>query len=456
MEKKFISLKKIFVLALCILAFFTVFKIFKGKSFFDTIVEYQNDIYSENSPIENLDSTNYFAKYEENIPIKYEQISKIRDNEYIVKNNDKIYIYDTKKEKEKLVTKIIDANKEVFEIVSNEEWLIWGESSTSEKKDKIFYQWTIWAKNIQDDQSQIIKIDTGEYERFKTEQRNFNTLIPDSFSIENDKLLYRKIIRSEYKKNNIVSDLVTSELNLYDFKENKLSTIYGLGDVSIELVSNPKISGNNIAFEKRSSPNQDGIFNRTEIYIYNLENEQLKKIIENENIISMDFKDNNIVALLGSTDPSIFICNLSNDKKTNILYKGSKVQKYISDLNDAYEIFCIEFLNNDNFMVTYHSTEDNIGSLIYNIANKKFYRLDEEFESYIKTNKYDNQNFGVTVFNDEFRINLGSYIKEKTDETNKDYEKNNNYEEIRINDDEIDSIKEDKEIYYKFLAYKLK
>lgn len=450
------SLKKITVLALCILAFFTIFKIFKGKSFFDTIVEYQNDIYSENSPIENLDSTNYFAKYEENIPIKYEQISKIRDNEYVVKNNDKIYVYDTKKEEEKLITKVIDADKEVFEIVSNEEWLIWGESLTSEKKDKLFYQWTIWAKNIKEDQSQIIKIDSGEYERFKTEQRNFNTLIPDSFSIEGNKLLYRKIIRSEYKKNNIISDLVTSELNLYDLKENKLSTIYGLGDVSIELVSNPKISGNNIAFEKRSSPNQDGIFKRTEIYIYSLENGQLKKIIENENIISMDFKDNNIVALLGSTDPSIFVCNLDNDKKTNILYKGSKVQKYIADSNDAYEIFSVEFLNNDNFMITYHLTEDNIGSLIYNIANKKFYSLNEEFNSYIKNNKYDEQNFGVTVFSNELRINLGNYIKEKINKTGKDYEENNNYKELRINNDEIELIKENKEIYYKFLVYELK
>ncbi|MFR5266795.1 hypothetical protein [Clostridium sp.] len=454
MEKKFINLRKFLLILLCILAFFTIFKIFKGKSFFDTIVEYQNDIYSENSPIENLDYKNYFAKYEENIPIKYEEISKINSNEYIVKNKESIYKYNTKEEKEEFITTLVDKNKDVFELIAKDNWLIWGESETWEDEEKIYYKWDIFLKNLSEKSSDIKKIDSGNFNRFKSEQRNFNSLIPDSFSIEDNKLLYRKMVRSEHKNNNIISDLVTSELVLYDLSNDKLNTVYGLGDVSIELLSNPKISNNIIAFEKRTLPDENGIFKKAEIYTYNILTKEVKKIIENKNIISFDLNKDNIIVLSGNIDLSVYICNLKDNKKVNILYKGSKAEKYIHDKNEISEIYSIEFIDNNNIIINYRAIEGKLGILIYNLKSKKFYSLEEDINNYIEDNKYDNPLINANVFQDEIRIQIGNYIKKIVEIEN---EKTITF--LPINNEEIDLYKDklnNNDIYYKYLIYKLK
>ncbi|WP_055069765.1 hypothetical protein [Clostridium massiliamazoniense] len=454
MEKKFIKLRKFLLILLCILAFFTIFKIFKGKSFFDTIVEYQNDIYSENSPIESLDYKSYFAKYEEHIPVKYDEIAKVNSNEYIVKNKENIYKYNTKEEKEDHITTLIDKNKDVFEIIANDKWLIWGESETWENEEKIFYKWDIFFKDLNKESTDIKKIDSGEFNRFKSEQRNFNSLIPDSFCIENDKFLYRKIIRSEHKNNNIISDLVTSELVLYDLNSNKLSTIYGLGDVSIELISNPKISDNIIAFEKRTLPDGKGIFKRTEIYTYNILNGEVKKIIESKNVISFDLNKKNLIVLSGNSDLSIYICNLKDNKKINLLYKGSKAEKYICDKNELSEIYSIEFVDDNNIIINYRPIENKLGILVYNLSNKRFYSLEEDINDYIEDNKYDNPLINVNVFQDEIRIQIGNYIKKITENKNE-----NIVTFLPVNNEEINPTMDNLDnniIYYKYLIYKLK
>lgn len=417
-------------------------------------MEYQNDIYSENSPIESLDYKSYFAKYEENIPVKYDEIAKVNSNEYIVKNKENIYKYNTKEEKEELITTLVDKNKDVFELIANDKWLIWGESETWENEEKIFYKWDIFFKDLSKESTDIKKIDSGEFNRFKSEQRNFNSLIPDSFRIENDKFLYRKIIRSEHKNNNIISDLVTSELVLYDLSSNKLSTIYGLGDVSIELISNPKISENIIAFEKRTLPDEKGIFKRTEIYTYNILSGEVKKIIESKNVISFDLNKNNLIVLSGNSDLSIYICNLKDNKKINLLYKGSKAEKYICDKNELSEIYSIEFVDDNNIIISYRPIENKLGILVYNLSNKRFYSLEEDVNDYIEDNKYDNPLINVNVFQDEIRIQIGNYIKKITENKNK-----NIVTFLPVNNEEFNPCTDNLDnnvIYYKYLIYKLK
>lgn len=451
MEKKFGRIKKFFCVLLAFMAFFSIFKFLKGKSFFDTIAEYQNDIYSENSLIEEISSEKYISKYEENIPNNYEEVGKIGVNQYLLIDDTNIYNYNSKENKLNKITKFQSPNSKIFDIVSNDSWIVWGESLETERKKTIKYDWTIWAKNLKNDKEDLVKIDNGTYEKSK-ENSNLKSLIPDSFAIENDNLIYRKIVVSENKENNIVSNLTTSEIILFNLKLKRGDIAYGLGDVNIELIANPKLSGNKIIFEKKTELNQNGEFKRVEILNYNIESKSLEKVIENETIQSIDIKNDKVIALIGTTDPSLFICDLKDNKKRNILYKGSKAQKYITDKNDSYELYSCEFINEDNIIIYFRDNENiELNAIIYNIVDNKFYSFQKDLRDYIDSTDYYVDNLSLLSKNGEVRAYLGDYEIKEIKENKKDLK----IEETLITDENFENI-EKKKSFSKFLIYQLK
>ncbi len=192
--KKFFRKKVILVLALLIFIFFTAFKYFKGKSFFDTIIEYSNDIYSQNSNVLDANLSNYENRKIEYIPLDFTDYGEFSESNHIVKSNEdgNLYIYNDENGEKNLFEEI-NENSKIQNLVLNKKYVAWIETSDREEKDKKIYTWTIFIKDINTGKKE--SIDNQIYILDSKDSKKSKFSFPEDLDIEENDLIYKRYIK---------------------------------------------------------------------------------------------------------------------------------------------------------------------------------------------------------------------------------------------------------------------
>ena len=174
------------LLIIFIYIFFLGFKFLKGKSFFDTIVEYSNDIHSINADIMVADRDDYSLMTQRYISINYLDYREIGFGRYIVRKekSDNLYLYNPVNGQESLFAKI-DPGFKLYELVVNDNYVIWLEiKDIKDNSEKIY--WKIYSKMINSDNKFLI--DEGSAESKANDKNIYMKILPREFNLEQDTL----------------------------------------------------------------------------------------------------------------------------------------------------------------------------------------------------------------------------------------------------------------------------
>ena len=363
--KKYITKKKIFIAIILIFSFFAVFKYMKGKSLFDTILEYSNSIYSINAEVEEFDFDIIKKKKEEYIPLRYSNYIKNKEDTYIVTKNDEnnLYEYNVDKKSEKLVVKI---KKEIIvkDIKVDDGSVVWSQVENSIDENGA-EKWSIFLK-IADEEK--ILVDTGVLSK--------DGKLPDGINIDGDFLVYRRYDRKEFKEKNIKSENLFSSIILYDLRKKLLKTLDTTENSIKEIVYMPKISGDNVAWQKIYKDAITDEINKTVINIYNIVSNVQEKKYETSRIKDFDIDGNRIVIVSTNPSDNINTINLENESIDNILYKGSKFQKKFNKDDAKLDIIDVDFVSSKYILVKFLVGNNNY-NILYHIQKQLIYDMEK-------------------------------------------------------------------------------
>ncbi|MGL4740780.1 MAG: hypothetical protein ACRC41_08245 [Sarcina sp.] len=403
--KKLFS-KKVLFYIMAVLIFFAIFKYIKGKSFIDTFWEYTNNIKSINSEIIDLkqgDLKNINGYY---MPVKYTEYIKYKENKYIskseVEEENDIYIYDIKTGEESILEEIKEGNL-VRDIKVSKEYVIWIESKDIIKSGK---KVTSWELKLKENEGNTKILDFGEFQGVDNESYNIN--FPDSFELDKNHLVYRRYRLDVKTNNNITIEKNLIEIvykNLTTMKEEILATS---NDIERNIVYNPKIDDNKIIWEKIYKMADEESISNTEVYMYDIDKENIEKIYTANKILDIDLKNNNVVMLLENPDPNIVIYKIDDLSMVNILYKGSKAYKKISDNGDEFSILDVDFISDTNIIIKSSNLSNQYNNIIYNLQEEtllditpafvlgeehglKYTIDDEKLNIFVGTERFENQ-----------------------------------------------------------------
>ena len=454
--KKFFRKKVILVLALLIFIFFTAFKYFKGKSFFDTIIEYSNDIYSQNSNVLDANLSNYENRKIEYIPLDFTDYGEFSESNHIVKSNEdgNLYIYNDENGEKNLFEEI-NENSKIQNLVLNKKYVAWIETSDREEKDKKIYTWTIFIKDINTGKKE--SIDNQIYILDSKDSKKSKFSFPEDLDIEENDLIYKRYIEKNEKKYNIISSRVITEIINYNFNNKKGDVIAHSDDINKEIIFRPRMDLDNIIWEKIIINEESGEVDRTELYLYNKSKANKEKIYESNKINYIDIKENKIAIVIANPDENIIIYDIKKKNKTNILYKGSKAEKYSREETEVLDITNIEFIDYNNILVNLSTRKDGVSALVYNISNDLFYNFNKDL--YNLDDEQINQGIIYSAYKGKLKANVGRVLEEKSEDALLEESKNNENgeenKEIYDYDGNID-VNYEGNIYYKYYNYTLK
>lgn len=450
--RKFLNKKNILILLLLIFAFFTVFKYFKGKSFFDTIVEYSNNIHSQNSVVSDADKENYIRKSLVYMPIKYTDYGEFSNQKHIVttEGSNNIYIYDANKDEEILFQEI-NENSKLQDIIINGSWVIWVENTVLNTKDNISsYEWKIYGKSLKGTEKFLI--DSAQYKSDSNGIVDDRVLYPDEFDIDADTFVYRKYVKNTEQNGNIISDKTVNGIVTCNLRENKIYMISNSSDLNKEILYSPKVYGNKIVWVKGILNHEDNTIMSSEVYTYNISDGSTKKIYDTSKIKYIDINGENIAIVLSNPDDNIIILNLNTGIQTNILYKGSRVEKYINNDNSETEITGINFVTSNNILIDFGTVNEKLSALVYNIKTDEFYNLNNDV-------KLDAENHdGISYYADNYKIKTYVGIAAKNISENPDdkhvYQTINEIDIYNENQEILEEYKDN--VYYKYYNYEMR
>lgn len=453
--RKFLNKRNVLIGILLVFAFFTVFKYFKGKSFFDTIVEYSNDIHSQNSIVTEVSSKDYADKKLAYMPIKYIDYGEFSNQKHIVtiQGSKNIYIYDSYKNEEILFQEI-DGNSQVQNIIVNNYWVIWVENIKLKTENNLTsYEWKIYGKSLKETKKFLI--DSGQFESDSNGIADERILYPDEFDIDGNIFVYRKYVRKTEKNGNIISDRTVNGIVMCDLSKNSIYMIDNSSDINRDIVYSPKVYANKIIWGKaRLNPTNSSI-NSSEVYMYNTDDKVIKKIYETSNVKYIDINGENVVIILNNPDDNVIILNLNTGIQTNILYKGSRAEKYVANDSSKIDITGVKFVTSNNILINFATENEELSSLVYNIKKDEFYNLNNDVKSNIEY--YDGINYVVNDY--KIKAYVGLIEKEIVEkETNDDNEfEEKSISEINIYDENGEILEEYKNnIFYKYYTYQMK
>ena len=451
--KKIFRKKVILVLALLIFIFFTAFKYFKGKSFFDTIIEYSNDIYSQNSNVLDANLSNYENRKIKYIPIDFVDYGEFSESNHIVKSNEdgNLYIYNDENGEKSLFEEISE-NSVIQNLVSNEKYVAWIETSDREEKNKKIHTWSVFIKDINTGEKEII--DNQEYIVDSKEPKKSKFSFPEDLDIEENDLIYKRYIEKNEKNYNIISSRVITEIINYNFNNKKVDIVASSNDINKEILFRPRMDDDNIIWEKISINEESGEIDRTEIYLYNKFKGTKEKIYESNKINYIDIKGNRIAIVIANPDENIIIYDINKKNKTNILYKGSRAEKYSREETEVLDITNIEFIDYNNILVNLSTRKDGVSALVYNISNDLFYNFNKDL--YNLDDEEINQGIIYSSYKGKLKASVGRVLEEKSEDTLlEESENEEENKEIYDYDGNID-VNYDGNIYYKSYNYTLK
>lgn len=445
--KKYVNKRNILICLAIMFTFFSIFKYIKGKSFFDTIVEYSNNIYSINAEVVNAKSEDILTFDNEYIPAQYTDYEDVSNSLYVVKkeSSENLYLYNIKSKQESLFEEI-DSSVIVSDIISNRYFIVWLEIDSDGLNDNKRV-WNIYYKKVDDGKKTLI--DSGEFEAGYDDDIN-RLIFPDGFSLDNNNLVYRKYESELEKKNNIQTKKVVSQIIYFNLNNNKLEVIDTSNDLTSEILHLPIISMDNIVWQsiKIDSTND---FKSTDVFVYNINNKTKNKKISTQSIKSLDIKNEHVV--VATENPSeIIIFNLKNNDIKILFYKGSKAEKFIKEEDGNIDILKVKFINS-NYILIDVLKEDVLSSVVYDINEGRILN----FEKYMEQN--NDTKSGVFYSSDSFRLaaNLGFVILNDNVESPLNLElMEQNEEDIKADIEESNIDQVDIGIYYKINKYLLK
>ena len=366
--KKYITKKNIFIAIILIFSFFAVFKYMKGKSLFDTILEYSNSIYSINADVEEFDFDIIKKEKKEYIPFRYSNYIKNKENTYIVTKNDRnnLYEYNIDDKSEKLVVKIKEEIM-VKDIKVDDGNVVWSQVENSIDENGV-KKWSIFLKTADEEK---ILVDTGVLSK--------DGKLPNGINIDGDFLVYRRYDKEEFKEKNIKSENLFSSIILYDLRKKVLKTLDTTENSIKEIVYMPKISGDNVAWQKIYKDAVTDEINKTVINIYNTVSNVQEKKYETSRIKDFDIDGNRIVIVSTNPSDNINIINLKNESIDNILYKGSKFQKKFNKDDTKLDIIDVDFVSSKYILVEF-LVENNNYNILYDTQKQLIYDMEKHME----------------------------------------------------------------------------
>ncbi len=213
----------------------------------------------------------------------------------------------------------------------------------------------------------------------------------------------------------------------------------------------------NIIWEKIIINEESGEVDRTELYLYNKSKANKEKIYESNKINYIDIKENKIAIVIANPDENIIIYDIKKKNKTNILYKGSKAEKYSREETEVLDITNIEFIDYNNILVNLSTRKDGVSALVYNISNDLFYNFNKDL--YNLDDEQINQGIIYSAYKGKLKANVGRVLEEKSEDALLEESKNNENgeenKEIYDYDGNID-VNYEGNIYYKSYNYTLK
>ncbi|MGL4450208.1 MAG: hypothetical protein ACRCTZ_03320 [Sarcina sp.] len=456
--KKYLNKKLILLIIALIYVFFTGFKFLKGKSFFDTIVEYTNNIYSINAEIVDATRDNYSLLNFEYIPIKYTDYQEGCFGKYIVRkeNTNNLYIYEPLTREEELFVEI-DKEVNLHDVVVENNWVIWLESNKGSKGR----EWRIYAKLINSNSKNLIE----EGVIVNKESENYINFIPREFKVEDNFLIYTKYSENIIDNNNIITATIMTDIIKYDLEKKeglKIATSYNNYK---EELSDIQIDNNQIIWKKKYKDIKTGEITKAEIYKYSIIDGSIENIFETRDIYRSDIKGDNIAIVAKNPEDNILIYNTKEKSFINIFYKGSRIEKLFRRNEEIPVIIDIEFITDEKLFIGISSQEESIAAVIYDLKLEQFLNFNDEIL------KEDVSLIQYGVSKDKLLAYVGIVDKNIFNEEEKDlynaqddvelYKNNQkevfvDLEGININLDEANEGFNENGLYYKYFEYLLR
>ncbi|MGL5067960.1 MAG: hypothetical protein ACRC6T_09145 [Sarcina sp.] len=482
--RKYFNKKIILLVIALVYVFFAGFKFFKGKSFFDTIVEYSNNIHSINAEIRDVDRSDYILTETEYIPVEYTDYKQINLGSYIIKkeNENNLYIYDSILEEEILFEQV-DEKVYLNELTVNDKWAIWSESEETEIEEGIKnLKWSVYVKKIQGGKKTLVE--TGTLNLKGKNSNNSKDFIPKEMVLDGDNLIYTKYNENVINNGNVEIKTIMTSIIKYDLNIIKSEFIDVSYDNNKEGLYDIKIDKDNIIWQKIYKDSKTERIIKAEVYKYSIKNASKEKLYESSAVENIDINGDNVVIVAKNPEDNILIYNLKDKSFINLFYRGSRIEKMFR-VGEKPMITGIEFIDDSNILIGVSSEKLNISTLVYNLNDDIFINFDNYMQAKEKTplmmstvdgqkllvylgiveksieqvDKKNTEDDGKTLYTDNDEV-------EKTNETFIDSEALDIYriDEEMMNEEDTSSknIKIDKEnvqkenIYYKYYKYTLR
>lgn len=459
--KKYFNKKSILLAIALIYVFFAGFKFFKGKSFFDTIVEYTNNIYSVNAEIVDATRDNYSLLNFEYIPMKYIDYREASFGRYIARKADtnNLYIYEPITKEENLFVEISD-DFNLHDVVVDDNWVIWLESNNNSINEGIQgIVWRIYAKMINSEDKILVEQGTVNDKKDK----GYMNFIPREFELEGNTLVYAKYGENTINKNNIITTTMMTSIVKYDLEKKESMFITTSYNNYKEELSDIQMNGDNVIWQKKYKDIKTGATTKTEIYKYSIKDASIETIFETSEIYRIDIKGDNIAIVVKNPEDNILIYNIKEKSFTNIFYKGSRIEKMLRSDDNIPVIINVEFITSKTLFIGISSKKEDISAVMYDLNLKEFLNFDNEI---LEKENVSLIQYGIT--NNKLLAYVGVVDKTESKEKDKDlyseHEDNQlnefnqreifiDVEGINLNLDEENKNLNQRNLYYKYFEY---
>ena len=469
--KKYFNKRFILLLIALVYVFFAGFKFLKGKSFFDTIVEYSNNIHSINAEIKEVNKDDYNLEKLEYIPVKYVDYRNFESSKYIVRkeNSNDLYIYDTLESKEVLFEDIKETTN-MSGLTVNEKWVIWVESTVRDSENGCKgLIWSIYAKAINGEEKTLIE--EGSSNLSGLNPSSYMEFIPKEIILDGNNIIYIKSNENTINKSNIITTTVMTSIIRYDLEKSESKIIDSSYDDNRVSLYDIKIDQGNLIWQKIYKDARNEVVTKAEVQFYNMNTEKKEKIFETSSISNLDISGENIVIVANNPEDNIVIYNMKDKSSDNIFYKGSRIEKALRVAEDIPIITKVEFINDNYILIGISSTKTTTSAIVYDIKSNVF----REFDTLIKEKEL-NPLAQYNVKENQLLIYVGmvARVEQESEESEKiemdDKQEKKDIKEIYISSEEISDYKKEEidnnifddntaeksdEVYYKYYIYKL-
>lgn len=276
---------------------------------------------------------------------------------------------------------VVNENHFMREFNGNDQFIVWIEGDVhgfGGECDPVI-EWSIYFKNLKNNEIKLIE--KSKHKKEDVKLKDYETYEPNCLEIYNNRLVYRSY---DFEDGDIIS-----KINYKDMLGNEEKIIFTSKELIEESVFEPKIFDKYITFligkDISKDNNSRQIFKSIDLFLYDIEKNELKQITHSLPITSSNlYKDKVVFSSFNKENQmvdSLYIYDINTKNTENLLYKDSKIEKFLNE-NNLSDIM-IGALDLDSRYI-YIRIQGDYSPLIYDMERKEFVYIKKFMDDIVK------------------------------------------------------------------------